>query len=152
MSGPKKDPTNTMLFHHYKQISACGQIIDNMLTKLENMGFQPTEVYYAFMQHVHHMRFAFEDSDMEKVLQIIDREMAEDIIEHRKKHPKGSGLSDSEFDFLNLLDGEEFVVSADNPKWRKEFKRMVERAFVKVEGGHVVLTDRGRYILHGWES
>ena len=77
---------NLFRWHHYKQVVACAQTIEDALTKLEEKGFSPFEAYYALRQHYFHARFAMEDSGMEKGADQIDAEMNKDLYEHRKKY------------------------------------------------------------------
>lgn len=85
---PKKDISNTMIFHHYKQIFTIGNMISDFLDKFEAMGFLPTEVYYAYVEHLYYMRFSFEDGNQEEIMKLIDKEVFDHMLAYRKENPK----------------------------------------------------------------
>ena len=81
----KGDLKDEILWHHFQEIRACGQSIQNLLDKLENEGFKSFEIYYAMLQHVYSMRFAFEDENLEQLMQAVDKEVFEKMLEHRRQ-------------------------------------------------------------------
>ena len=87
-----KDLTKTFLSHHHKQIFTLGQMLSNMLDKLEQMGFNPFEVYYAWMEQIYMQRFAFEDGNAEHLLKIVDKELFDHMLKYRRMNPKEKAL------------------------------------------------------------
>jgi hypothetical protein len=76
---------NLFRWWHYKQVTACAMAVEDTLTKLEKQGFSLFEIYYALRQHFFFTRFALEDAGQEKGAAQIDKEMNEDLYQHRKK-------------------------------------------------------------------
>lgn len=76
-----------MKFHRFKQILACNEIIDSMLTRFDRMGFNPADIYYAMLEQTFYSKFALEDMGQGKLVEDINKEIAEDMVKHRAKYP-----------------------------------------------------------------
>lgn len=79
---------NTMRWKHFTEISACNEEIGALLDRLNEQGFDPLEIHWAYCYHLYLNRFGLEDCDLDEAMQLVEKEVFEVAFEHRKKYPK----------------------------------------------------------------